>query len=79
MFLTESCSEINGKQYYRTSYFALELEQARFLRVTSRVTYFELELVSGSEIGRLELYELLNFFELYSSLLEPLLLKSLRA
>ena len=32
-----------------------------------RVAYFELELVSGSEISWLELYELLKFSELYPS------------
>ena len=32
------------------------------------VSYFELELVSSSEISRFELSEFLKFFELYSSL-----------
>ena len=46
-----------------------ELAVAIFLSIELFwVSYFELELVSSSEISRFELSELLKFFELYSSL-----------
>ena len=32
------------------------------------VTHFKLDLISGSELSRLELYKLLKLFALYSSL-----------
>ena len=38
-----------------------------------RVTNYELEVVSGSEKSRVKLYELLKFFELYSSLVNTTL------